>query len=80
VHSSELGERSAVVVASEPMDEDLAWRLLASGELLHVDRDLGVSSTVVIDHPPLRLLSLADLGVQGTASQGAAVGPHRPQR
>jgi len=62
------------------MDEDLAWRLLASGELLHVDRDLGVSSTVVIDHPPLRPLSLADLGVQGAASQGAAVGPHRPQR
>jgi predicted glutamine amidotransferase len=77
VRSSELGDRSAVVVASEPMDEDPAWRLLASGELLHVDRDLAVSSTVVIDHPPRRRLSLSDLGPQAAASQAAAVGGPR---
>jgi glutamine amidotransferase len=74
VHSSALGGRSAVVVASEPMDEDPAWRLLASGELLHAGHDLEVSSTVVIDHPPRRLLSLADLGPTAAASQAAAVG------
>jgi glutamine amidotransferase len=80
VHSTELGQRSAVVVASEPMDEDPAWRLLASGELLHTGRALRVSSTVVIDHPPLHPLSLADLGPQAAASQAAAVGAQRPQR
>jgi predicted glutamine amidotransferase len=74
VHSSALGGRAAVVVASEPMDEDPAWRPLASGELLHAGHDLEVSSTVVIDHPPRRLLSLADLGPKAAASQVAAVG------
>ena len=75
-HSSELGESSAVVVASEPMDKDPAWRLLASGELLHADRALRVSSTVVIDEPPRQLMSLADLGPKAATSQGAAVGGH----
>jgi len=77
VHSSEIGGRRAVVVASEPMDADPAWRPLASGELVHADRELGVSSMLVIDHPPRRLLSIADLGPQAAASQAAAVGGHR---
>jgi len=79
VRSEDLTDHAAVVIASEPMDEDPAWRLLASGELLHADRALRVSSTVVIDHPPLHLLSLADLGPHAAASQAAAVG-QRPQR
>ena len=40
VRSGDLATRPAVVVASEPMDEDPGWRALQSGELLHVDPDL----------------------------------------
>src|SRR5207245_2668315 len=36
VRSGDLAAADAVVVASERMDEDARWRLLASGELLHV--------------------------------------------
>ncbi|HWF55224.1 MAG TPA: class II glutamine amidotransferase, partial [Solirubrobacteraceae bacterium] len=50
-----------VVVASEVMDADPGWRLLAPGELLHVDASLNVSSSIVIEGPPAHPLSLADL-------------------
>ena len=69
VHSAELADRRAVVVASEPMDEDPSWRPLASGELLHADRELGVSSAIVIEHAPRHPLALADLTPHAAASQ-----------
>jgi predicted glutamine amidotransferase len=69
VHSADLADRRAVVVASEPMDEDPSWRLLASGELLHADRELRVSSAIVVDHPPRHELKLADLTPHAAASQ-----------
>jgi predicted glutamine amidotransferase len=71
VHSTDLGDSRAVVVASEPMDEDRAWRALASGELLHVDRELRVSSTIALDHPPRHPLTLADLSPHAAESQSA---------
>ena len=37
VSSDQLGDRPAVVVATEPMDDDPGWREIRSGELLHVD-------------------------------------------
>ncbi len=40
VRSGELARRAAVVVASEPMDEDPGWQAMESGELLHVDPQL----------------------------------------
>lgn len=58
VHSEDLKEHPAVVVASEPMDENLAWRLLEPGELIHADVDLVVRSTMLVDHPPVRRLEL----------------------
>ncbi|MGO9903278.1 MAG: class II glutamine amidotransferase [Solirubrobacteraceae bacterium] len=69
VHSAHLAERPAVIVASEPMDDDPGWRALDGGELLHVDADLGVSITQVIDRPPARQLMLADLDPRAAASQ-----------
>lgn len=69
VRSTDLGATAAVVIASEPMDEDSGWRQLASGELLHVDNALRVSSTIAIDHPPRQPLTLADLTTQAAASQ-----------
>jgi predicted glutamine amidotransferase len=74
VRSGDLATIASVVVASVRMDEDPGWRLLEPGELLHVDGQLQVSSTVV-DHAPKQLLKLADLQPQEAASQMAgAVG------
>jgi len=71
VRSAELAERPAVVVASEVMDEHPGWRALESGELVHVDADLRVSITRVIDRPPAHPLTLADLDPKAAASQGS---------
>ncbi|MDX7415477.1 hypothetical protein SJ378_26190, partial [Escherichia coli] len=35
-HSTHLRERSSVVFATEPMDDNPRWRLLDAGELVHV--------------------------------------------
>jgi glutamine amidotransferase len=69
VHSADLNDTPAVVVASEPMDENPAWRPLASGELLHVDHELQVSSTIALKHPPDHPLTLADLTPHAAQSQ-----------
>jgi predicted glutamine amidotransferase len=69
VRAGDLSTKPAVVVASEPMDEDPGWRALESGELLHVDGDLHATITRPLDQPPARQLTLADLGVKAAASQ-----------
>ncbi len=61
VRSDDLADTAAVVIASEQMDEDPAWRPLRSGELLHVDGALRVTSQIAIEHPPRWPLTLADL-------------------
>jgi glutamine amidotransferase len=71
VHSNDLGDTPAVVVASEPMDEDSSWRALASGELLHVDDQLHVSSMIALEHPARHRLRLADLTPHAAESQSA---------
>jgi predicted glutamine amidotransferase len=48
----------SVVVASEQMDGETGWRMLAAGELVHVRPDLSVGSAVVIPGPPARLVPL----------------------
>ena len=80
VHSAHLAQRPAVIVATEPMDADPGWRALDGGELLHVDGELGVTVTTVIDRPPVRQLTLADLDPRAAASQAKATqDPARPQ-
>ena len=69
VRSADLGRAPAVVVASEPMDEDPGWRAIPSGHLLHVAADLTVTSASVLDAPPAHPLTLADLGATAAASQ-----------
>jgi predicted glutamine amidotransferase len=71
VHSHELAQAAAVVVASERMDEDPAWRALRPGELLHVDPDLRVTVTRLLERPPTHRLTLADLDPKAAASQAA---------
>jgi glutamine amidotransferase len=75
VRSGDLATRPAVIVATERMDEDNGWRALQSGELLHVDGDLRVTRRRVLDSPPARPLTLADLGAKAAASQGAQAKP-----
>jgi predicted glutamine amidotransferase len=69
VDSAHLASRPAVVIASEPMDAEPGWRSLASGELLHVDADLRLTSTQAVDRAPRRQLTLADLEPRAASSQ-----------
>jgi predicted glutamine amidotransferase len=72
VRSGDLARLPAVVVASERMDEDPAWRALESGELLHVDGELNVSITRPLEGPPAHPLTLAELDARAAASQAHA--------
>ena len=58
VRSEEAARRPVVVLASEPMDDDPGWRPLETGELLHVDQELGVSSSIALASPPAHLMKL----------------------
>jgi predicted glutamine amidotransferase len=69
VRSGDLAACSAVLVATEPMDEDPGWSPLAAGELLHVARDLTVTRAVVLPDPPAHMLGLGDLAPSAAAAQ-----------
>lgn len=58
VHVPALDSAASVVVASERLDGESDWRMLAPGELVHVRPDLTVESTVVLTEPPARLVPL----------------------
>jgi predicted glutamine amidotransferase len=70
--SQPLDDAPCVVFASEPMDDDPAWRLLRPGTLVHVDADLAVTERVALPDPPQHPLTLADLSA-------AALGYREPQ-
>lgn len=66
--SGDLRSVHSVVIASEPMDDDEHWRLLAPGELVRVDRNGSVGCSHPF--PPLaRRLRLEELGLSAAASQ-----------
>jgi predicted glutamine amidotransferase len=69
VRAGELAQAPAVVLASERMDENPGWRLLASGELLHVDRHRRIHTRIALPDAPAHLLTLADLEPRAAASQ-----------
>jgi predicted glutamine amidotransferase len=58
VHAPGLHTLPSVVVASEQLDGEQGWRMLASGELLHVRPDLTVESAIVIPEAPAHLIPL----------------------
>ena len=58
VHAPELHALPSVVVASEELDGERGWRMLAPGELVHVRPDLTVESAVVLPDPPAHLVPL----------------------
>jgi predicted glutamine amidotransferase len=57
-HVPALAEAASVVVASEELDGETGWRMLAPGELVHVRPDLSVESEVVVTRPPTHLVPL----------------------
>ena len=58
IHVPELHSAPSVVVASERLDGESGWRMLAPGELVHVGPDLTVRSEVVLPEPPARLVPI----------------------
>ncbi|WP_067673941.1 class II glutamine amidotransferase [Nocardia miyunensis] len=79
LHTSRIHARSehlriqpSVVFASERMDDDPAWRLLAPGTLVHVDADLTVTERIALPDPPRHQLTRADLSPAAAASQHPA--------
>src|SRR5581483_11107682 len=74
VRSGDLATRPAVIVATEPMDEDPGWHALRSGELLHVGPDLRVTITRALERPPAHQLTLDDLTGKAAASQAVRRG------
>ena len=47
-----------MVIASEQLDGESGWRMLAPGELAHVRPDLSVRSRIAIAQPPAHLVPL----------------------
>jgi glutamine amidotransferase len=70
VQSRELSILPATVIASEPMDANPQWRLLESGELIHVDPQLRVTSTVAVPDPPANLIDLTKMSKRAAIAQG----------
>ncbi len=58
VFSGQLSILPATVIASQPMDSNPDWRMLESGELVHVDPELRVTSTIAVPDPPAHMLEL----------------------
>ena len=69
IRSGDLTNLPAVVIATERMDANPGWRNLASGELVHVDSDLRVSSAIALSEPPAHFLSVSELTEQAAVSQ-----------
>ncbi|MFZ3453906.1 class II glutamine amidotransferase [Arthrobacter sp. 7Tela_A1] len=71
VKSDELEQqnRPSVMIATERMDENPNWRLLDSGEVLRVGRNLAVERSFPLPDHPRHLLRLADLDPVAAASQ-----------
>jgi glutamine amidotransferase len=57
-HSDQAGDRPVVVMASERMDENPAWRSVEPGTLVHVDADLTVTEELILPDPPAHLMEL----------------------
>jgi len=58
VHIPALDDVPSVVLASERLDGETGWRMLALGELVHVRSDLSVHSEIALTQPPAHLVPL----------------------
>jgi len=69
MRAREGSRRPLVVVASEPMDEDLGWEEIASGELVHIGPELEVHREIILDEPPHKPLSLTGRAADSQAQE-----------
>ena len=67
--SPHLAAQPSVVIASEKIDDDPAWRLLDAGELLHIGPSLHISSSKPFPPEPRHRLRESDLDQAAAASQ-----------
>ena len=67
VHVPDLDRHSAVMVASELLDDTLGWRALESGELVRVGPDLSVRSSIIVDRRPAKLIGVHSTGGRAPA-------------
>ncbi len=58
IHAPGLDDAASVVVASEALDGEGGWRMLAPGELVHVRPDLSVDAQIAVARPPAHLVPL----------------------
>jgi glutamine amidotransferase len=58
VHVPDLADAASVVIASEKLDGENGWRMLAPGEIVHVRPDLGVESWIAVPERPAHLVPL----------------------
>ena len=58
IHAPDLHDAPSVIIASEQLDGENGWRMMAPGELVHVRPDLSVHSAIVISAQPARLVPL----------------------
>ena len=58
VFSGELAILPATVIASQRMDSNPTWRLMEPGELVHVDSQLKVTSTIAVPDAPTKMMEL----------------------
>ncbi|OBK25099.1 class II glutamine amidotransferase [Mycobacterium asiaticum] len=77
--SEPLTERSSVIFATEPMDDDPRWRLLDAGELVHVDAALEIQRNLVLPDPPRHLVRRDDLSQPVFRAQHAMPGTRHPR-
>ncbi|GIH22201.1 class II glutamine amidotransferase [Acrocarpospora phusangensis] len=71
VRCTDLATKAALVVASEPMDDDPSWQLMNPGELLHAGPNCSMTTRLILPDPPAHRLTLADLHPEAAASQRA---------
>jgi predicted glutamine amidotransferase len=65
----EGARRRLIVVASEPMDEDLGWEEVAAGELLHIAPDLELHREIILDEAPRKPLALTGRAADSQAQE-----------
>jgi predicted glutamine amidotransferase len=70
VQAGELSFLPATVIASERMNANFGWRLLESGELIHVDSQVRVTSTIAVPDPPAHMIDLNAMSAQAALAQG----------
>ncbi len=58
-----------MVLASEPMDDDVRWQLIPPGELIHVNTGLHVNRRLALPDPPKIQLDRAQLSAAAAAAQ-----------